>query len=304
MNELQERLQARQESSRAFIPPLPMDSPRIGVSRALAPIKIAKPKMSRAEALADMDEKRAKATEIKKAARRKMMNRVFREIKRARPCTVVELCSALRMKPVSLRTYVRLLAADGRVVSKSDGRKIIISLPGDKATLSNKNDKDNKKVKNKVNGGKALLTAERNRINGRIRASVLSIIKKKAPCPLNEIESSITPGISRHAVGEAIRELARDRMIHKVYYSHKVKWCVTGVDYGRITFEEKILQCLRDRDGDGWMSDSEIRVAIGNDKKRFNGSEFDKITALEKSGMIEHNGMKTKAARWRVVRGA
>ena len=189
-------------------------------------------------------------------------------------------------------------------MSKSDGRKIIISLPGDKDTLANKNDKNKKTVKKKVTSGKAMLTAERNKINERIRASVLSIIKKKAPCSLNEIEYSITPGISRHAVGEATRELARDRMIYKVYYGHKVRWCVTGVDYGRVTFEEKILQCLRDRDGDGWMSDAEIRIAIGNNKKRFNGSEFEKITALEESGIIEHNGMKTKAARWRVVRGA
>lgn len=298
MNELQERLQARQESSRAFIPPLPMDSPRIGVSRALAPIKIAKPKMSRAEELADMDEKRAKATERKKAARREIMNRVFREIKRSRPCTVAELCSALRMKPISLRTYVSLLVADGRVMSRKNGKALIICLPEDKSPKANgaRSGEQHKRrpTRAEIFERRAQLAQER-------LEQVRATVERLAPCTAAEVAEAISEG-TLGTVKSRLWRLYKAGQVAKVMFGSTAKWGVPGVDYGKLTTRDRMLEYMRAAEGEGWVRIIDVMRALGFSCKS-SGSVWGAIYECLAGGIIERNGRKGTAARWRVVRG-
>ena len=299
MNELQERLQARQESSRAFIPPLPMDSPRIGVSRALAPIKIAKPKMSRAEELADMDEKRAKATERKKAARREIMNRVFREIKRSRPCTVAELCSALRMKPISLRTYVSLLVADGRVMSRKNGKALIICLPEDKSQKAN-GARSGEQHKRRPTLAETF--ARRAQRSQERLEQVRSTVERLAPCTAVEVAAAMVEG-TLGAVKARLWRLSKAGQVVKVMFGAVAKWGVPGVDYGNITTRDRMLEYMRGAEGDGWVRVNDVIRALGFSCKS-TGAIWSVISELENSAVVERNGKKSNGARWRVVRGA
>lgn len=311
MNELQERLQARQETDRAFVTPLPMASPRMTPPREPStddlPLRFARRErpIARRASRTDMSVKRAKASARRRIDPEARLNTVLSAIGRIQPCNIRVLCAEASLKPSSLNPCIRLLAARALIVRVGHGDRRLFCLPDfpDLPKLqaiaaafarNGKPVKRSRPTRAEIFERRAQLAQER-------LEQVRATVERLAPCTAAEVAEAISEG-ALGTVKSRLWRLYKAGQVAKVMFGSTAKWGVPGVDYGKLTTRDRMLEYMRAAEGEGWVRIIDVMRALGFSCKS-SGSVWGAIYECLAGGIIERNGRKGTAARWRVVRG-